>query len=230
MPTAYGESKEVVMDDVTGWRSLETSMLALIAITEGCGPELARGGLLDAAWLERTVYLAAVHTNRYVREASMDMVRALVEHGGAPEKEKLARVVAEGLADAWPQVVYKASRATRSLLLTTDKEHENIFFPVLLPRLCLSRYFVPEGVQVYAQDTWVLLFGEGGGRPAVARHMPAMVQYYVNALEAGKSHFARIAACYAIKELAAKVQKEEVAPYAAEMIGAVLPCLEVSKH
>lgn len=44
-------------------------------------------------------------------------------------------------------MVYAASVGVRGLLLHPSCGPESLF-PLLLPRLCLNRYFVPEGVQV----------------------------------------------------------------------------------
>jgi hypothetical protein len=236
MPTTYGAAPAVALDDVTGWRALETALLTLVAVANACGPELARGGHVDAAWLERAVFAASAHPNRYVREAGMGMCRALVAHGGvaledAATRARLAEVVAGGLADAWPQVVYAAVKAARALLVPAGAaERAAVLFPALLPRLCLSRYYVPEGVQALAQEAWEALFGAPGGKAVVAGLAAETVACYCAALAPPATrfrdgHFARIAACYAVKELASKVELAAVAPYAERLLAAVLPCL-----
>lgn len=35
-------------------------------------------------------------------------------------------------------------------------------FPVLLPGMCLNRYYVAEGVRLYSQQTWALIMGDQG--------------------------------------------------------------------
>lgn len=237
-PTNLGALRDIPLDDVTGWRALETSLLALQAVVEGCGPELVRQGLLSSNdWLDKAVYAAAAHTNRYVREAAMKMVHVLVEHCFSDTNEELlplpslAVVAAEGLTDAWPQVVHAAACATRSLLAAAQMAGNEDIFDVLLPPLCQSRYYVPEGVQVHAQETWVALFATargkaGSGRETVARYVGEMVEYHCYAVTHGRSHFARVAACYALKELAAKLEGEVVQPFAERMLATVLPCLE----
>lgn len=32
----------------------------------------------------------------------------------------------------------------------------------LVPRMCLNRYYVAEGVRIYSQETWKICFGESG--------------------------------------------------------------------
>ena len=36
------------------------------------------------------------------------------------------------------------------------------FLPLLVPRMCLNRYYVAEGVKLYSQESWRLLAGEHG--------------------------------------------------------------------
>jgi hypothetical protein len=50
---------------------------------------------------------------------------------------------------------------------------------VLLPALCLNRYYVAEGVRVYSQASWKLLMGTSGPQK-VAEHIDAVVQYYIS--------------------------------------------------
>lgn len=40
------------------------------------------------------------------------------------------------------------------------------------------RYYMAEGVKLYSQETW-RRFLDGEGRTMVAKHAPAVVQYYV---------------------------------------------------
>lgn len=165
----------------------------------------------------------------------MGMCRALVEHGGVPAADAATRAavvgaVAGGLADAWPQVVYVAVKAARALLVSAGAAERAALFPVLLPRLCLSRFYVPEGVQALAQEAWAAVFGPVGGKGAVAALAGPTVACYTTALARPADrfrdgHFARIAACYAVAELAAKVERAAVAPFAGGLLAAVLPCL-----
>ncbi len=44
------------------------------------------------------------------------------------------------------------------------------FFPVLLAPMCLNRYYVAEGVRLYAQESWARVMGTSG-RQRVAEHV-----------------------------------------------------------
>lgn len=109
MTTRYRGSEEIALDDVTGWKSLETSLLALVAAVDGCGDVLAREGHVDHAWIELTVQQAGDHCNRYVREGAMGMARVLSERCPTLLSQTdvvavLSAAIAKGLRDAWPQV------------------------------------------------------------------------------------------------------------------------------
>jgi hypothetical protein len=72
-----------------------------------------------------------------------------------------------------------ASVAVRSLLAALpEASHREQYYSALLPPMCLNRYFVAEGVKCYSQDTWQLCM-QGNGRAAVARHIEAVVDFYV---------------------------------------------------
>ena len=101
-----------------------------------------------------------------------------------------------------PQVRLSASVACRELLASaSDEAAREIFYPVVLPRLCLNRYsvigrytvnkchlvtsvtscktdnypadryYMAEGVKLYCQETWRATFGSEG---------KAMVERYIS--------------------------------------------------
>lgn len=45
--------------------------------------------------------------------------------------------------------------------IQSDKSREN-YLSYLLPRMCLNRYYVAEGVRLYSQETWKLVTGTQG--------------------------------------------------------------------
>lgn len=50
-----------------------------------------------------------------------------------------ADACAQGMQDNWSQVRYAASTANRSLLKALSPEDREVFYPQLLPRMCLNR-------------------------------------------------------------------------------------------
>lgn len=77
------------------------------------------------------------------------------------------------------QVRYASSRATRELLQGVPEPGREALLPILLPAMCLNRYYVAEGVRTYSQESWKLVFGTTG-RQRVAEHIAAVVPYYTS--------------------------------------------------
>ncbi len=83
-------------------------------------------------------------------------------------------------------------------------------YPILLPRMCLNRFYLAQGVKLYSHDTWRMLFerseqfGCSGGIESVALNAAPICQYYVKMCDAD-NHAVREAGCQAIAELATKL-------------------------
>lgn len=76
---------------------------------------------------------------------------------------EFSKYLAGGLADNWSQVRLAASVAARNFLLSLpNNEARHLFFPQLLPRMCLNRYYVADGVRIYSQETWRQIAGPAG--------------------------------------------------------------------
>lgn len=79
-----------------------------------------------------------------------------------PFGREVSAHLAEGLADNWSQVRLAASVATRSFLLALPEDVRFLFYPQLLPRMCLNRYYAADGVRMYSQETWRQVTGAAG--------------------------------------------------------------------
>ncbi|XP_072032350.1 uncharacterized protein [Amphiura filiformis] len=238
-----GASAEQIFHDTAGWKNLETWMRCLQSVIEGCGqyflPHVTQD-LLDL------VFQALTHTNRFVRETGYYVCGTLVSCStmeGAEDHmesddgimtddneilqhgEQFARHLAEGLADNWSQVRLAASVATRKFLLALpDGEARERFNAILLPRMCLNRYYVAEGVRIYSQETWRAVTGTQGKR-MVEEYICDVVQYYVAQTEAD-NHAVREAACACIAELGSKIDSDVVRPYVNVLLKALLVCFK----
>jgi len=61
-------------------------------------------------------------------------------------------LVSKGLDDTWPAVRFSACHAARSFYKIA-KNREDLrkkFDPIILPAMCLNRYYFTEGVKSYA--------------------------------------------------------------------------------
>jgi len=45
-------------------------------------------------------------------------------------------------------------------------------YSLIIPRLCLNRYYLAEGVRIYSQETWRLVTNKeaGGGKKKLLKH------------------------------------------------------------
>jgi len=118
--------------------------------------------------------------------------------------------------------------------------------PMLLPRMCLNRFYLAQGVKLYSQETWKEVFGShahaadedglhssgetrgGGGLGAVARNAAPLCRYYSKMCDAD-NHAVREAACQGVAELAQKVGQhplyaDYLSPYVNMLLQALLMC------
>lgn len=75
------------------------------------------------------------------------------------------------------QVRYASSLAARDMLMGIEERLDDAL-ALVMPAMCLNRYYVAEGVRVLSQETWKLLMKDEGPQ-RVARHIDAVVPYYI---------------------------------------------------
>jgi len=228
---AMGDSGKM-MHDTEGWKSLETSMRILQNIIEAIGVRLYD---FDLDRILECIRKGRAHINRFVREISYFVINAVFQTSAkimsdsedgasSPKIEKflsfcddLVPIVADGLSDNWSQVRYAASQAVRSFYLIANENSElrEKYDALLVPRMCLNRYYVAEGVRIYSNETWRLVHGDQG-RQLVCKYALEVSEFYIEQSQAD-NHAVREAACQCISELCTKVaaagDKEPFQPY-----------------
>ncbi|KAG7377730.1 hypothetical protein PHYPSEUDO_011075 [Phytophthora pseudosyringae] len=225
------------LDDVSGWKALESSLCALKYMIKGAGEsfleeaEAEEGGktlvYLTPQLLELVATKSCFHINRHVRVVGLDTLTVLadiapsgfLEAHHASVSDTLNRCIKRGMEDNWCQVRYAASIAARAFLLKLQERGRAPYLPVLLPRLCLNRYYIAERVQKYSQESWRLIVGSQG-RELVARYANEIVDYYVEMT----NHCVRESACQCIAELGMKVDPTAIRPHVARLVQALLIC------
>nr|CAD7395536.1 unnamed protein product [Timema poppensis] len=242
----YSADVAQLFHDTAGWKNLETSMKCLQAMIEGCGTNFQPFVEEDLLSL---IFQTLTHTNRFVRETGYYVCSALVSCGNTSHGKYLflknindegrdsvgavnpifayghefSRHLATGLADNWSQVRLAASVAARKFLMSLpDDKAREVFFPELLPQMCLNRYYVAEGVRIYSQETWRQVTGTYG-KDLVQKYISQTVDYYILATESD-NHAVREAACACIAELASKIQAHSVRPYVGKLLHTLLVC------
>ena len=223
-PPGVGEMRH----GTEGWKCLETSFRAFQHALEGCGDSF-RPCLTQE--LRELIYRGLSHPNRFVREACHFIMGSVCRMIDENEFNNLSRELAGklglGLSDNWSQVRYAASVATRSFatrLVSGDPELRDKVLPLIIPHMCLNRYYVAEGVRTYSQETWRIVMGNEG-RKWVANSAPRVVNYYIEQSKAN-NHAVREAACACIAELMCKVEKQSISQHVPILLKALINCFK----
>lgn len=244
-PEKYSKSSTGALDDTTGWRALETNWQCLACWIASLGSNYFQVDGLDLdPLLKNLEYSAVTHVNRHVRAAAIAVLEQLTISAGNNEKhwpllengslrKANVTVLKAGLADNWSQVRMAASVLNRVFWKTLKEEcqfqTENLqqLYPVLIPRMCLNRFYLAQGVKLYSHQTWKLVFPEGGVE-VVAQTIAPIVRYYVKMCDAD-NHVVREGACQAVAELAVKIGMDEtyadaLQPHVTVLLQALLMC------
>lgn len=218
-----------IFHDTAGWKALESYMNALKFAVEGCGTRFYP--YINKELVE-LLFKTLSHTNRFVRETSFYVLAAIIccfeqmKQDGNISSDLLmpvAKSLALGLSDNWSQVRMAACFATRqffSSLGTVDVE----YLDILIPPMCLNRYYVAEGVRVYSQETWITVTKMQGVH-LVEEHITSVVKFYISQSNAD-NHAVREAACACIAELGSKVSKNILSPHVSSLLSTLLVCFK----
>jgi len=248
------KSSEGALDDTTGWRALETHLHALAAFVDGCGGAYVteEDGVRDEKLLAALESCCNDHVNRHIRAAGIAVLDRMVLSVSAAEEDSvltdpgsdlrrvIMAVLKEMLADNWSQVRMAASVLCRTFLLALirteneDGEDDALdgLYPILIPRMCLNRFYLAQGVKLYSHDTWKMVFPPGSPRRSglqkVASCAGAVCRYYCKMCDAD-NHVVREGACQAVAELASKIGthpdlSESLSPYVPALLQSLLLC------
>ena len=217
-----------IFHDTAGWKCLETSMKGLQAVIQGCGEYFLQFLNFD---LLNLVFETLNHTNRFVRETGYYVCSSLARYGVSSHQScdqdmvsKLAEHLRVGLADNWSQVRLAASVATREFFQDLNESDKEKYLQILLPPMCLNRYYLAEGVRLYNQESWRIVLGTQG-RNFVESFINQVVIFYVEQTESD-NHAVREASCHCIAELGLKISKDAVQPYVSKLLEALLICFK----
>lgn len=227
-----------MIHETEGWRGLETNFLTVAEIISGCGASLfasSNGAVSSIYGLEKLLDViddTKRHPNRFVREAGLRLLLAIA---GACEAcssksllhavtDRLKQVIALGLQDNWSQVRYAASNVVRTVLSALPLDVRRGYYQLLLPRMCLNRHYVAEGVRAYSQKTWTEVIGIDG-RVYLMRHLESVVCYFELQCSAD-NHAVREAACQGFAEITTKLDREVIRLHIPRIVYALLDCFK----
>jgi hypothetical protein len=199
--TAFSASSTGALDDTTGWRALETNLQGIASYIHGCGASfLVEHGTdifsQEDSLLETLEYCSVKHINRHVRAAGIACLEQIVQSCGTQEKfladpslqKVLVQVLKVTLGDNWSQVRMAGSVLCRTYLTALSACSSSSLleplYPVLLPRMCLNRFYLAQGVKLYSHETWFQLFQNRNGMEAIAKNAGPVCRYYIKMCDA----------------------------------------------
>jgi len=101
--------------------------------------------------------MAIHHSNRFVREighfVNGDLCTVSSYEYISEISDLVVDILQQGLRDNWSQVRYAASASLRGFLTKMGTYAEK-YHSILIPKMCLNRYYVAEGVKLYSIETW----------------------------------------------------------------------------
>lgn len=215
----------VALDDTSGWRNLETSLVCYDNIVKGLGHSFFQPGtkdddvtmFLNKPNLAVLVYCATVHINRHVRAASMSLLTTIcllaeTSPTRCPQSyfDAVLKVLKGSLSDNWSQVRMASSVLCRAYLSSLDPSFRKQADKVLVPFMSLNRFYLAEGVRLYSQETWRQKVADG--KEVLETHLPAVIRHYVKALDED-NHVVRESAALAIGEIVEKIERTKVEPH-----------------
>ena len=236
----HSETSTGALDDTTGWRALETNWQGLASYIGGLGNAFFARHESTLSLLEACKYSCVTHVNRHVRAAAIVVLEQWITV--APTnllmesrlRTTVVDVLKVTLGDNWSQVRMAASVLNRKFWMVLQEKlpeedwNTSELYPALLPRMCLNRFYLAQGVKLYSLETWKIVFASGNGLQAVAATTGAVCRYYVKMCDAD-NHAVREAACQAVAELAEKIGThpeygECLSPFVPTLLQALLMC------
>ena len=215
-----GSESEIALDDTTGWYSLESLLCSYRELVGGCGPALNYFKRVSKGDIELFIENSSSHINRYIRQATFELLHILMKQYspgtlGWSEGEfvpLLSQCISNGLADNFSQVRFPATFAARYFLIAMNaSDREKYVWPLLLPRVCLNRYYPADGVKFASLDLWREVT-QGKGKDLVTQNLSEAYRYYASMVE-NKSHLICEAACWVLGELGTIIDANAIAPF-----------------
>ncbi|XP_040569978.1 uncharacterized protein [Lepeophtheirus salmonis] len=222
--TDQNQSEQTILHDTAGWRYLETSIDCLKSIVVEMGPAnfLQTQGFTSNEFVN-LILLSTKHMNRFVRETSYYTIGSIVQTL-TPADEAFAKALSYGMADNWSQVRMSAVVATRTFLTSRTGCVEEDYYSLLLPRLCLNRYYLAEGVRIYSQETWTMVVGQRG-KQLVEKYISEIINCYNESADAD-NHAVREAACHCITEMVKKINPKVLEPFVPVLLNTLIKCFK----
>ena len=157
--------------------------------------------------------------------ATLILTQSLILLGDTIIKDRgfeISQRLASGLEDNWAIVRLSSTIATKDFIFSLPKNQREKYLSLLLPRLCLNRYFSAEGVKVQSQKAWKDICGHDG-RQLLAKNIEATVKYYQESCKS-ETYSVREAACHSLRESGVKIEPKIIEPHISSMLESLFFC------
>lgn len=247
-PTNLGDAQNIPLDDTTGWTQLESCLGQTHAFILQQNSEVLRD-IFSEECIQLCVHDPSIHMSRHVRQATLEFIRNLLDMqfksvnnifkinlqindtSGSDSSvlafrklfDSMYDAVSEGLHDNWSEIRLVACQAARSFLQSLSENDQALYWPKLLPRLCMSRFYAAEGVKTLSHDTWRVVI-KTRGKQLIVQHIEFIVPHYIE-MSRAKNHMVSEAACLAMSEIVGKIDPNTVRPYVSQLLEATKGCL-----
>jgi len=215
--------KGIKAGSIDSWKMLFTCFKTVEKIVFGLGSRFEP--CMDDEFFQM-VHRCGKHINRFVRAGAYQMFGGMILSLSKDSFDKFGNRIATelriGLGDNWSQVRHASSVSTRHFF--EQAPNGKLYYPILLPPMCLNRYYVAAGVRVYSQKTWELVFGDKG-QQLVGEFAKEVTDYYLQQAKAD-NHAVREAACHCIRELGNKVHAESLRDYIPQLLDTLIGCFK----
>ena len=227
--------KKEALRDVEGLEPLETSIKLLWKMIEFLDLSFLSHDLSE---ITQILSKSSIHSNKFVRETTFNIIWVLIKIAGKSSDEMKSKFIeqchdlipkiANGLADSWSNVRNAASSAANVYCLFADDKQElrDKYDEIMLPPICLSRYYIPEGVENIFIEIWKIV-AKDQGINILLSHCDKFWKYYIESWYA-ENQVIRKASWHWIAEIWTKVANldpEPFRPYVSDMIVALLKLL-----
>lgn len=209
-PVVLGNEKSLMLDDTTGWKSLETLFISYY--------ELLRGSTLyfndikhhlTGDTYDLIINHGSCHVNRHIRQIVYEKIIPLLcqlhstnmnENSQFIKPVKHALIL--GLQDNWCQVRLTSTFALHSFLSSLSEPALEAVWIDIIPLLSLNRQYMTESISQESIKVWIEVVNHvpGRGKILLNRYLDICLQYYITC-SSHKNHVICEAACYAIAEL-----------------------------
>lgn len=219
--------------EADSWKLVEYGLRLYNSILIASAEILHKNRLITPDILNQVIIQPLSADNKYLREVTFLIIESLCN--GLTADDLLSSLyiniiidsLSKGLSDEYTQVRYTASYAVRAFYVKIGSEKGEVFYPILLPKMCFNRYHPAEGISICSQKTWKIVVGTNG-RNLISKYIKEVFDYYLVQIKSLNPAI-RETACLCINELYSKIEGPLLIDYIPEIVRILIPnCKQIN--